>query len=265
MLVEVRNIYGFVLYGTFGVSVVDTRSPVWVNMPADQMLNSGEQLRYDLIVWDLSIIDLWTLNDTTHFSLAITDFPGGSVGTIANIIPLSPGIYGLNVSVFDKFSNRQSAIFTVFVFEDTLSPTLIEFSGYTTLQYGQDLRFHLEAWDESGIDHWWLNDTIHFAIDEDGVIRNATILEPGIYGLEVRAYDPYDNYCSATLILTVLEPHTTTTVTTTTTATTTSTTTSTTTTTTREGMDPLLSFGMGAGIGGAVILVIAILLFRKRA
>ncbi|MGY5874824.1 MAG: right-handed parallel beta-helix repeat-containing protein [Candidatus Thorarchaeota archaeon] len=32
---------------------------------------------------------------------------------------------------------------------------------------------------------WWLNDTVHFNIDNKGVIRNSTSLSVGIYGLEV--------------------------------------------------------------------------------
>lgn len=142
-----------------------------------------------------------------------------------------------------------------------------------TVEYGELYVQRLGVYDSSGIDHWWLNDTVHFSIDEDGVIRNATVLEPGVYGLEVRVYDPYDNFCSATLVVTVLEaPATTTTTTTTTTTSTTTTTTTATTTTTNttttsttlEGIDPVMTLVLGAGIGGAAIVVIVLVLFRRK-
>ncbi|MHA2068930.1 MAG: hypothetical protein ACXABY_31595 [Candidatus Thorarchaeota archaeon] len=109
---------------------------------------------------------------------------------------------------------------------------------------------HVEAWDASGIDHWWLNDTAHFAMDEYGLIRNTTFLNSGVYRLEVRAYDPYGNYCSAILEITVLEASTTTT--------------STTSSEPPEGMDPVLTLILGAGIGAAAVVVTVIVLLRRK-
>ena len=49
--------------------------------------------------------------------------------------------------------------------------------------------------DISGIDHWWINDTSSFSITEDGILTNTVSLSPGIYFLEIRAYDPSGNFC----------------------------------------------------------------------
>jgi hypothetical protein len=77
--------------------------------------------------------------------------------------------------------------------------------------------YQLAVWDESGIDNWQLSGSSDFAISEDGVITNSSILEVGVYNLEVRAYDPEGNYCSANFTVTVIEAEIATTTTTTTT------------------------------------------------
>ena len=135
---------------------------------------------------------------------------------------------------------------------DTTSPIWIVAPLDATTEIGEVFVQRLGAWDESGIDHWWLNSTSHFSIDENGVIRNTTLLEAGIYNLKVRVYDPYGAYCSASLVITVLD-----------TSTPTTTTPTTTTTTTVEGIDPLVTLVLGAGIGGISVLVV-IFIFLKR-
>ena len=54
----------------------------------------------------------------------------------------------------------------------------------------------MNATDISGIDDYWTIDTTNFQINGNGVITNTTTLVVDTYWLEVRAYDPYDNYCT---------------------------------------------------------------------
>jgi hypothetical protein len=98
------------------------------------------------------------------------------------------------------------------------------------------------AWDSSGIDHWWLNDTNHFTLDGHGVIRNATSLIAGRYSIEIRAYDPNDNFCSAVIVLTVLES----------------------TTTTQPPDEGALVIVAGVGIGGVVVIAAVLMFLKKR-
>jgi hypothetical protein len=63
----------------------------------------------------------------------------------------------------------------------------------------------LKANDFFGIEHWWLNNTDQFSIDENGVITKSLYLTVGVYWLEVRAYDPFDNFCSCTIKITILQ------------------------------------------------------------
>ncbi len=50
---------------------------------------------------------------------------------------------------------------------------------------------------------WWIDDTAHFTIDNDGVITDNELLTYGEYWIEARAYNLYNASCSATLKLTM--------------------------------------------------------------
>ncbi len=272
--VTVSNPYGNQLVGSFQIFIADITAPSWVSLPANQSLLFGEQMDIEISIIDLSGISGWELNDTINFRLTATYFETSSVARITSTTNLEPGVHWLMVTGFDIYDNDISAVFAVTVEIETTAPVWVLAPIDETVEYGEPYVQRLGAYDSSGIDHWWLNDTVHFTIDENGVVRNATVLEPGIYRLEVRAFDPYDNYCSATLVITVLDlPTTTTTTTTTTTSTTTTTTTTTSTTTTTTttnttssvpgGPDPLLMLGIGGGVGAVAVLVIILFMKKK--
>jgi hypothetical protein len=80
---------------------------------------------------------------------------------------------------------------------DMVNPSWTVIPGDQTVELGDNLDYNLGAYDLSGISYWWINDTTTFNIDINGMISNIISFAVGDYGLEVRAYDPYDNYCSA--------------------------------------------------------------------
>lgn len=250
--VVVTDIRGHNITGSFRVSVQDTTAPHWMIEPSNQVLQHGEGIDYQLPVEDFSGLDHWTLNDTSQFTLTAAFYHSGSTARIVNATPLDPGVHGLNVTVFDQHGNSLSAIFSVIVEADTTAPTWVIFPIDYTVEYLKPVTIQLAAWDESGIHLWWLNDTVHFTIDEYGVIRNATLLGASTYYLEIRAYDFHDNYLIATLTVTVFE------VTTVTTATTGPT------STVPAVIDPVMTLALGAGLGGAAVIVIVIAILRKR-
>ncbi|MFX1559317.1 MAG: nitrous oxide reductase family maturation protein NosD [Promethearchaeota archaeon] len=250
------NSYGDMLVASFRIMILDLTPPMLIPLPADEIILYGEQLDIQLSAIDNSGISQWELNDTINFQLAAIFDETSSTVQITNASILDLGEYGLNITCFDTFNNKVSVIFSVTVEMETVAPVWVLTPIDETVAYGEPYIQRLAAWDSSGIDHWWLNDTINFAIDENGVIRNATALEPGMYNLEVRVYDPYDNYCSAILVVRVLEPPTTTG--------TTPTTTSPTTSPTPGGFDPVLALVLGAGIGGAAVVMVIIVLIRKK-
>ena len=239
--VSVNDTYGNILSTAISITAMELSPPIWISLLEDKRVEYGESLSYDLNATDLTGLDSWWLNDTVHF--AVDD--EGVVITVG-LIPV--GRYGLQVFVNDTWGNTLNGTFVVFVV-DTISP---DFNNFYTFSYGEEIVIHLIFEDLSGIDHYWLDDTTHFSIFENALIKNATVIEPGVYRLEVRAYDPYGNYCTVILVITVSEPTTTTT-----------TTAISTTSTVQEYITLVTMLVLGSGIIG-VIVVFFILLNKKR-
>jgi len=76
------------------------------------------------------------------------------------------------------------------------------------LEFGEALLYDLNASDLSGIALYWINETSNFNIDSNGVITNNGALAVGEYTVEIRAFDPSDNYCTAIITITVKVPDT---------------------------------------------------------
>jgi len=241
---------GNILTGAFTVIVEDWFIPVWLELPSDQLGECGVTLQYDLNATDPSGLDTWLLNDTLHFAI---DYDG-QLSTVG-IVPV--GVYGVQVWVNDTWGNTLTGLFTVTVV-DTLAPTWVEQPQNQIIEYGTTFICDLDAIDPSGIDEWWVDDTVHFVIDWLGQVRTIGVLEPGTYGLRVFVNDIYGHILSVAITVEV------TTATTTTTTTSTTATTTTTTSTSVGEMDPLLALGLGAGIGGVAVVIVVIVLLRRK-
>jgi len=183
--VNVNDTFGNTLMDIFKVTVQDTTSPSWVQVPSDKIIEFGDGLNYDLNATDLSGIDEWRLNDTTYF-----DIDGN--GVITNITSINVGIYWLEVNVNDTFGNILTETFKIAI-EDTIAPTWDEMPTDQLFEFGEAFNYDLNASDASGIDHWWLNDTTYFDIDGNGVITNKSLVPIGEYWLEVYINDTYSN------------------------------------------------------------------------
>ncbi len=245
--VVVSNIYGIGTSVSFSVTVSDTTSPSWLIIPVDKELEYGEAFVYQVAATDLTGIDHWSINDTVNFSV-------DEYGVITNKTVLLPGVYTLNIAVFDSYDNILSKDFSITVNTprtDTSPPEWLKLTVYHYIEYGEPVWIQVEAWDESGIHHMWINDTDHFIIDTQGIIQNASILETGIYNLEVRAFDFNDNFCTAVIVLIVLESEIS------------STTTFTNMTSSLAGLNPIVTLALGVGIGGATMLVLFVVFLRR--
>ena len=123
-----------------------------------------------------------------------------------NVGQVPVGIHYLEVRAYDPYNQFCSATFKITV-EDTTDP-IWDFNPIDqSIELGDSFNYDLDASDLSGISGWWLNDTSYFTIyDVNGVITNSTSLSEGNYWLEVRAYDPYGQYCSAIIKITVEQP-----------------------------------------------------------
>ena len=178
---------------------IDTTSPTWDQAHTDHILDQvvelGTPFRYDLNASDPANLDTWWLNDTTHFTIDAN-------GVITNNFALAVNDYGVQVWVNDTANNIQTATFTLTV-QDTTAPTWVTLPMDQTLALGFSFTYNVSATDLDGIDHYWINLPAHFAIDATGRITNVAALSVGSYGVEVRAYDASNNYCSATFTITV--------------------------------------------------------------
>jgi hypothetical protein len=233
---------------TYRTLLIDTAEPTWNQTPTDLAVEFGSGFRYDVNASDLSGIDHYSVNDTSHFAI-------DGVGLITNKTALPVGVYGLEVRAYDPYTNYCTAKVKITV-HDSQGPSWVVIPSDQLLIYGQALNCQLQAWDLSGIDHWSINNTVHFAISSAGRITNATKLPVGHYGVTVTVYDQYSNSRSATFSVTVQAQTTTSTTTTTTT-----TTTSTTTTTGPPGIPVFLYLGIG--LGAAAVVIIIVVLRRK--
>ncbi|MFX1264828.1 MAG: hypothetical protein ACFFH0_05580 [Promethearchaeota archaeon] len=72
-------------------------------------------------------------------------------------------------------------------------------------EFGLDFHYDLNATSHAGIGSWWLNDSIHFAVDNEGVITNAGHLGPvgTTHGLEVSVNDTVGNDLTTVFNVTV--------------------------------------------------------------
>jgi hypothetical protein len=76
---------------------------------------------------------------------------------------------------------------------DNLGPQLIGAPSILIFYYGLAINYSLMAFDPSGIDSWWVNDTYHFSINHNGLLTNNTYLPVGIYPLLVSINDTLGN------------------------------------------------------------------------
>jgi hypothetical protein len=184
----------------FKITVEDTIAPKWDEIPTDQLLEYGETFSYNLNASDVAGIDFWWLNDTTYFNI------DDATGVITNIGQVPIGAYWLEVVAYDPSNHNSSAIIIITV-QDTTDPMWIEVPTDKNIKLGDEFYYDLNASDASGIDHFWLNDTTNFAMDEiTGVITNVVLLEGDMYWLEVRAYDSHGLYCSNIFKIRVIKP-----------------------------------------------------------
>jgi parallel beta-helix repeat protein len=169
----------------------------WSPQVIDQVVEYGDSFSYDINYTGPPSLYYW-YNDTVHFSMDASFL-------ITNATSLGVADYGFSMYSRNRWGHYLKAVFTITV-EDTTAPEWVEEATDQTMVWYSQMNYSLTATDLSGIDHYWVNDTENFLHDSMVGFTNRRTLEPGVYGLEVRAYDPHDNYVSAEFSLTVTDP-----------------------------------------------------------
>jgi parallel beta-helix repeat protein len=196
---EVRGLdhYGHYCSAVFMLTVLDNDSPQWVQEPTDQTVEAGNPFYYDLNATDYSGLDTWWVNDTGRFSIS-------SDGIVTSSALLPVGTYNIRVSVNDTLGHVLTELIRIEVV-DTQAPTWVAIPDTVYVNYGERGILLIQAYDASGIDHYWVSDSAHFSVDKEGVVTNNASLPWGETLLEARAYDSYGHYCSADIVIVVLD------------------------------------------------------------
>jgi len=226
--------------------------PRWTEQPVDQTLELGfATFRYDLNVTCPSPVT-WYVN---HILFSVDN-----LGVVSSRAILSIGTYELRVVVTNIYGSTLLNSLRVSVL-DTTPPGWLIIPTDQTVEYGESIDYQVVAIDLSGIENWEISDTVHFtltasdySVGSTARVTNAMTLQPGVHYLQITAYDPYDNFCTATIAVRVLEE----------TGTTTTATTTTTTSTESDAVNPAMTFALGAGVGGGAVIVIVLAVLRRR-
>jgi len=116
---------------------------------------------------------------------------------------ISVGLIGLDMGTYhyslflNTTSGRATIDLVTVVVVDRTSPAWTTQPSDQELELGDRFDYSVEATDSFGIEKYWLNDTANFGIDSAGRITDRHVLTLGVFGFELRAYDPSDNYCTA--------------------------------------------------------------------
>jgi len=196
LIVRAYDPYGQYCEAHFKISVVVTQLPNWNQIPSDQIVEFGNLLSYIVNASSIYGIDSWWVNDTIKFNI-------DGNGVITNLIPLLVGENWLEIFAYDPYGSNCSAIIKIIVIDTTPPSISPEITATQILEYGNIYIFDINASDLSGIDHWWINDSIDFIINDIGVITTKNPLSLGDYQLEVRVYDIYNNFESSSFLIQV--------------------------------------------------------------
>ncbi|MFW9964411.1 MAG: hypothetical protein ACFFCX_12645, partial [Candidatus Sifarchaeia archaeon] len=176
---------------------VQINPPIWILTPSNRFAEYAQPFSYSLSAASIAGIDLWGLNDTSHFAIS-------KLGVITNATNLNIGRYGVSVWVQDIWEQKISADFVITV-GDSMAPTWVKAPTNQTIEYGKSLNVVFSAKDASNVSHWSIDNTTHFGITSLGRLVSLTTLPVGTYWVTVSVYDTWMNHRSERIPITVVE------------------------------------------------------------
>ena len=129
-------------------------------------------------------------------------FSYGAAGQCIYIIPE----YNLTVGFTGIFFGDYRVLLQRYIlkFAEDNAPEWDQIPEDQLVQVGTPIFYDINASDTSGVDYA-INDTVNFNITSEGVITNSLSLSEGVYPLEIRAYNPFNNNITATINIRVAE------------------------------------------------------------
>ncbi|MHA1520247.1 MAG: S8 family serine peptidase [Promethearchaeota archaeon] len=182
-------------------TTIDDVDPQWDNIiESGDPLQLGAQETITITATDNIILD------TVIININSTDYSMISIGDDQFQYSFTPTVVG-QISYFitlnDICDNEAITPTNTIDVIDTTAPEWTFIPIDQTIEFGSGFSYDLEASDLSNIDSYWINDTLNFQIDGNGLLSNKTLLGVGIYNLEIRAYDDEGNHVSVSITVTV--------------------------------------------------------------
>ncbi|MCK5712166.1 MAG: hypothetical protein KAI25_05585, partial [Hyphomicrobiaceae bacterium] len=113
------------------------------------------------------------------------------------------GRYNITVFANDTFGNTNTSE-SFFNVGDTIFPTWNQTPSSQTIEYNTDFSYQVNASDNYQIDKYFIDDTSNFIINPaTGLITNNTLLDLGIYSLNISVNDTSNNINSSVINITV--------------------------------------------------------------
>ncbi len=167
----------------------EDNAPEWDQLPEDQLIREGESLFYDVNASDTSGVE-FSINNTVNFNIT-------SEGIITNSSSLSLGIYPLEIGAYNPFNNSINATINIRFAED-IAPEWDEIPEDQSILEGGSFFYDVNASGTLDVEYF-INDTVNFNITPEGIITNSLDLSVGVYPLEIRAYNPFNNSITVTI------------------------------------------------------------------
>ena len=174
--------------------ILQFTAPEWDQIPEDQLIREGDSFFYNVNGSNVFGVE-YSIDDTVNFNIS-------SEGIITNSLSLSAGVYPLEIRAYNPYNNSITATITIRVAEDR-APEWDEIPEDQTILEGNSLFYDVNASNVFGVEYS-IDDTVNFAITPEGIITNSLNLSVGVYSLEIRAYNPYNNSITATINIRVI-------------------------------------------------------------
>jgi len=165
------------------ITIGDITAPTFTAI-ANQTVEYGTALGYDINATNIVGVDCFSVNDTTNFKINCS-------GYLENNTALGIALYWLNISVNDTVGNNNSALMWVNV-SDTTAPTFTAIANQT-VEYATALGYDINATDLSNVSCFSVNDTTNFKINCSGYLENNTALSVAQYWLNITVNDSSGN------------------------------------------------------------------------
>jgi hypothetical protein len=191
--ISVNDTSGNRNWTVINVTVRDTVKPWFVPVPSNQVVEYRTSFGYDINAVDNYMIAGYGINDSS--------FTINSTGYIRNATTLQLRVYWLNLSAADTSGNLNWTTISVTV-QDTTPPYFSPVPVNQTVEYQTPFLYDIDAYDYVAVDSYRINDS-RFSIDSLGTIRNASLLIPMVYTVNISVNDTNGNINWAVINITV--------------------------------------------------------------